>query len=137
MSKGAAASETCFGTGQNQPVVLFSPNFFPSLHLPIHHISVQQTVFLHCEVYSESKRDSRQARGRCLGYVATRKAEKRVAVYYQLPGDAERIRAQPLVRGPASHTASCAFVRVWGRHAMSPPQRRPGGSLCAGPQGIS
>lgn len=106
MSVGAAVSETRFrDRARNQPVVgTFLSKSLSIFYLP-NHISVQQTAFILREVLGESKRDRKRARGRCPGFVATRSAGKRVAVYYQRPGDASAARrgARPSGPDPAPH----------------------------------
>lgn len=90
--------------------------------MPIHNISVEQTVSFLRGLRRERK-GLKTSEGRSLGFVATRNTGKRVAVYYQHPGDAER-SAQPSSPLPARPRLPhhLGRTRARGRRRTSPPQ---------------
>lgn len=129
VSKGVAASETCFGTedGTNQ--------WYFSLQISLHLYICPFTTFRSNKLLLSfkdlwlSKTDWRQVRGRCLGSAATRKPGKTCSCLLPARVDATEHRAQlsaPLRAQPLlPHSLSRVPVRGWGWRVqtMSPPPR--------------
>lgn len=138
-SKGAAASETCFGTGHGTNQWYFSPQI--SLHLYICPFTTfRSNSFSPLRGLWREQEGLKTREGRSLEFAATLNSGKRVAVYNQRPGDAERsaqlsspLRARPRLPQP---------IRRFRRGGDKPPAlpnapAGPGASPSAGPQGIS
>lgn len=121
---GSCFSDLFRDRARDQPVVLFSPNLPPSLHLPIHHISVQQ--FFSFERLWREQEGLKTREGRSLEFAATLNAGKRVAVYNQRPEDAERNAqlSSPLGARPRLPQPSGAFGVGETSHRPSPTRPR-------------
>lgn len=90
VSKAAAVSETCFGTGHGTNQWYFSLQIF-SIFTSVHSTHLGPTnCFSPLSGLWGGQEGLKANEGRRLGYTATRNAGKRAAVYYQRPGDAER-----------------------------------------------